>query len=57
MIVYVVMETSWEEGSSIRAIFASEKQAKEYISNKRNIPPEHSAFWLEIEEWFVESEE
>jgi hypothetical protein len=57
MKVYVVMETSWEEGSSIRAIFDSEKQAKEYISNKRNIPPEHSAFWLDIDEWFVESEE
>ena len=55
MKVYVVMETSWEEGSSIRAIFDSEKQAKEYIS--KNILPEQSAFWLEIDEWFVESEE
>lgn len=57
MKVYVVMETSWKEGSSIRAIFASEKQAQKYISNKKYIPPANSAFWLEIETYFVDIEE
>jgi hypothetical protein len=57
MKVYVVMETSWKEGSSIRAIFASEKQAQNYIANKKNNPPPHSAFWLEIESHLVENEE
>ena len=57
MKVYVVIETSWKEGSSIRAIFASEKQAQKYISNKKNTPPTNSPFWLEIESYFVESEE
>ena len=56
MRVYVVMETSWKEGSSIRAIFASEKQAQNYIANKKNTPT-HSAFWLEIESHLVENEE
>jgi hypothetical protein len=57
MKVYVVMETSWDQGSSIRAIFASEKQAQKYISNKKNTPPTNSDFWLEIESYLVENEE
>jgi hypothetical protein len=57
MKVYVVIETSWEQCSSIRAIFASEKQAQKYISNKKNIPPTNSPFWLEIESYWVEGEE
>ena len=52
MKVYIVFEHQRHEGMYIRAVFDTEKKAKDYIHD--NEPDDDVFFWLEWDEYEVE---